>query len=112
MGRARGGNALLEAKGGHQVGDGAFQRPSLDAAHSKVEVAASVAGTRLPNQTKPNRRPPEQMSEAHVSHAWLPRPLNLKNLALAYTRAQFLDAKGDSKRTRVFSSATEGRVPR
>ena len=54
MGRARGGNALLEYKGGHEVGDGAFQRLSLDAAHSKVEVAASVAGTRLPNQTKPN----------------------------------------------------------
>ena len=53
MGRARGGNALLEYKGGHEVGDGAFQRLSLDAAHSKVEVAASVAGTRLPNQTKP-----------------------------------------------------------
>ena len=52
MGRARGGNALLEYKGGHEVGDGAFQRLSLDAAHSKVEVAASVAGTRLPNQTK------------------------------------------------------------
>ena len=55
MGRARGGNALLEYKGGHEVGDGAFQRLSLDAAHSKVEVAASVAGTRLPNQTKPNQ---------------------------------------------------------
>ena len=52
MGRARGGNALLESKGGHEVGDGAFQRLSLDAAHSKVEVAASVAGTRLPNLTK------------------------------------------------------------
>ena len=51
MGRARGGNALLEAKGGHEVGDGAFQRLSLDAAHSKVEVATSVAGTRLPNLT-------------------------------------------------------------
>ena len=51
MGRARGGNALLEAKGGHEIGDGAFQRLSLDAAHSKVEVAASVAGTRLPNLT-------------------------------------------------------------
>ena len=56
MGRARGGNALLEYKGGHEVGDGAFQRLSLDAAHSKVEVAASVAGTRLPNQTKPNQK--------------------------------------------------------
>ena len=55
MGRARGGNALLEYKGGHEVGDGAFQRLSLDAAHSKVEVAASVAGTRLPNQTKPKK---------------------------------------------------------
>ena len=53
MGRARGGNTLLEAKGGHEVGDGAVS--AADAAHSKVEVAASVAGTRLPNQTKPNQ---------------------------------------------------------
>ena len=52
------------------------------------------------------------MSEAHVSHAWLPKPLNLKNLALAYTRAQFLDAKGDPNKTTFVFSVAGGRAPR
>ena len=42
------------------------------------------------------------MSEAHLSHAWLPKPLNLKNLALARTRAQCWDAKGDPNTDNFF----------
>ena len=52
------------------------------------------------------------MPEAHRSHAWRPNPLNLKNLALAHTRAQFLDAKGDPSRTIFFFSCAGGRAPR
>ena len=52
------------------------------------------------------------MSEAHLRHAWLPKPLNLKNLALAHAKAQFLDAKGDPNKTTFVFSAAEGRAPR
>ena len=51
-GQGEGGQHAAGREWGHEVGREAFQRLSLDAAHSKVEVAASVAGTRLPNQTK------------------------------------------------------------
>ena len=57
------------------------------------------------------RRPPEEMSEARLSHAWLPKPLNLKSVALAHTRAQSLDGPGDPNKTKVSSSAAEGRAP-
>ena len=47
-GQGEGGQHAAGREGGHEVGQVAFPRLSLEATHSKVEVAASVAGTRIP----------------------------------------------------------------
>ena len=41
MGRARGGNALLDHKGGHEVGRAEVPRLSFEAARPKAEVVAN-----------------------------------------------------------------------